>query len=49
MFSFGVCVEGCGLPKIQKQKTEKKKKKEKEKGSPSLQVSCHKWVLKLHP
>lgn len=44
VFDFGVCVEGCGLPK------KKKRKKKREKEPPRApQVSCHKWVLKLHP
>lgn len=48
VFNFGVCVEGCGLPKKEKKRKTKKKRKRK-KGPPSPQVSCHKWVLKLHP
>lgn len=40
--------KGVGCPQKEKER-EKKKKRKKEKGTPSPQVSCHKWVLKLHP
>lgn len=42
---FGVSV--CG--RVTKKIKENEKEKEKGKGTPSPQVSCHKWVLKLHP